>query len=72
MIRTPLLFLLALPIAAPALAADQPVVAVIPRATKAVTMFPGQGYIDSGYPDCTISTTGAASGDASCTAQVGQ
>ncbi len=46
--------------------------ATIRTNTKAVTMFPGQGYIDSGYPDCTISTTGAASGDASCTAQVGQ
>ena len=39
---------------------------------KAITMFPGQGYVDSGYPDCTISATGVAAGDASCTAQVGQ
>ncbi len=40
--------------------------------SKAITMFPGQGYVDSGYPDCTISAAGVAGGDASCTAQVGQ
>ena len=39
---------------------------------KAVTMFPGHGYVDSGYPDCTISPAGAVSGDAACTSQVGQ
>ncbi len=39
---------------------------------KAVTMYPGQGYIDSGYPDCKISSTATVSGDASCTSPAGQ
>jgi chitosanase len=39
---------------------------------KAVTMFPGQGYVDSGYPDCIIAPDGAVSGDASCTSPTGQ
>jgi chitosanase len=39
---------------------------------KAITMYPGQGYMDSGYPDCIIAPNGAVSGDASCTSPVGQ
>ncbi len=35
---------------------------------KAKTLFPAvAGLSDSGYPDCTISTAGAVSGDADCT-----
>jgi chitosanase len=40
--------------------------------TKAVTLFPGQGYVDSGYPDCIIAPAGAVSGDAACTSPIGQ
>jgi len=40
--------------------------------SKAVTMYPGQGYVDSGYPDCTIAPNGAVSGDAACTSPTGQ
>jgi hypothetical protein len=39
---------------------------------KAITMYPGQGYQDSGYPDCIISPTASVSGDASCTSPTGQ
>jgi chitosanase len=39
---------------------------------KAVTMYPGQGYKDSGYPDCVLDAAGAVSGDASCTSPTGQ
>jgi chitosanase len=38
---------------------------------KAVKMFPGAGYKDSGYPRCVIATTGAVSGDAACTSPTG-
>lgn len=34
---------------------------------KAFQMYPGQGYKDSGYPDCVIAPNGDVSGDASCT-----
>jgi chitosanase len=34
---------------------------------KAVNMYPGAGYIDSGYPRCIIAGDGTVSGEASCT-----
>ena len=45
--------------------------AAIVTDAKAVTMFPGKGYTDSGYPKCTIATAGAVSGDAACTSPTG-
>ena len=39
---------------------------------KAVKMYPGQGYKDSGYPDCTIAADGTVTGDAACTSATGQ
>jgi hypothetical protein len=46
--------------------------AAIETNAKATTMYPGKGYKDSGYPDCTISPAGAVGGDASCTSATGQ
>lgn len=40
--------------------------------SKAAVMYPGQGYQDSGYPDCIIAPTGTVTGDASCTSPTGQ
>jgi chitosanase len=34
---------------------------------KAVNVYPGAGYIDSGYPRCIIAGDGTVSGEASCT-----
>src|SRR5206468_2947025 len=46
--------------------------AAIETNAKAIRMYPGKGYKDSGYPDCTISPAGAVGGDAACTSAPGQ
>jgi chitosanase len=53
------------------LAADWDLGAPIVTDAKAVTMFPGQGFKDSGYPKCTIAADGTVSGDAACTSPTG-
>lgn len=34
---------------------------------KAKTLYPGKGFVDSGYPKCTIDAAGKVTGDADCT-----
>lgn len=41
--------------------------AAIVTDAKAKTLYPGKGFVDSGYPKCTIDAAGKVSGDADCT-----